>query len=136
MTRHSLDPSPKRWRCRRFGSRDVAEPDTHVEQRDAAMSTDRPPAPPDLVRTVPQILPIGETPPERYVALHAHGWLAASFLTYTYPDPELDAYVRRVDELMRDRDNHDLLHQAWLTPVEYRRANAEVRRMTADDYEL
>ena len=73
-------------------------------------------------------------PPERYVALEAHNWLLAGPLKYRYPDPEVDAHVRRVDELMRDWKNRDALRAAWLTPEELKQVQAEIADIEEKGY--
>lgn len=82
-------------------------------------------APDDYVARIREILPVGEMPPERWVALNAHGIVAASMFTYRYPDPEVDSYVQRVLELLLDYENRDALRRAWLSPEEYEQVRRE-----------
>ena len=88
-------------------------------------TSDRRPAPPGFIETVRDLLPIGEMPPERYVALHGHEWLLAGPLEFSYPDPEVDEFVRRTYELLRDSENLDRLRHDWLSPEELERVQAE-----------
>jgi hypothetical protein len=87
--------------------------------------TTREPAPPDCVARIRQILPIGEVPPERWVALNAHGIILQSMFTYRYPDPEVDSYVQRVNELLLDHAGRDSLRREWLSPEEYEQVRRE-----------
>lgn len=80
-------------------------------------------------------LRVGEMSPERYVALYAHRWMLGGPLGHRYPDdPEVDAHVQRVKELMRDWDNLDALRRQWLSPDEYTRVQAEIEQMNDPDY--
>jgi hypothetical protein len=63
--------------------------------------------------------PLEETPPERWVALNAHTIVLGTVFTYRYPDPELDGYVRRVEELLDDWRGSEALRREWLTSEEY-----------------
>lgn len=56
--------------------------------------------------------------PERYVALNAHGWFAATIFTVKFADPEMDAWIRRAGELLFDWRNLDALRREWLSPEE------------------
>jgi hypothetical protein len=94
----------------------------------------REPAPAVYVETIHSRLRIGEMPPERYVALEAHRWMLAGPLTYEYPDPDVDAYVRRVYELLTDYENLDELRRQWLSPEELRQVDAEIKEMKDSDY--
>jgi hypothetical protein len=58
-------------------------------------------------------------PPERYVALYAHRWMLLGPLVYRYPDPEVDAHVRRVYELLSDYKNLHELRRQWLSPSSF-----------------
>ncbi len=80
-------------------------------------------------------LRIGEMPPERYVALHAHKWMVAGPLAHIYSDPEVEAHVRRVEQLLRERGNLDSLRREWQSAEEYERVQAEISRMRDPDYE-
>jgi hypothetical protein len=85
----------------------------------------REPASPECVEFMRELLPLGEMPPERWVALNAHTILAGRMFTYRYPEAELDRYVRRVDELLRDHANLDALRRHWLSPTESERVQCE-----------
>jgi hypothetical protein len=87
--------------------------------------------------TVDQVrsrLRIGEMPPERYVALEAHKWMFAGPLAYSYEDTEVEAHVRRVEELLRDGDL-DALRKQWLSAEEYERVQAVIAEMNDPDYD-
>jgi hypothetical protein len=73
---------------------------------------------------------------ECYVALYAHRWMLAGPLVYRYPDPEVDAHVRRVYELLTDYKNLDDLRREWLSPEEYEGVQAEIATMSDPDYEF
>ncbi len=101
---------------------------------DASGSIEREPTLPGYdLEHVRSRLRVGEMSPERYVALYGHRWMLAGPLAYRYPDPEVDAHVQRVYELMRDWDNLDALRRHWLSPDEYARVQAEVERMNDPD---
>jgi hypothetical protein len=68
-------------------------------------------APPDYVEHIRSRLRIDDMPPERFVALYAHRWMLAGPLVYRYPDPEVDARVRRVYELLTDYEGLDDLRR-------------------------
>jgi hypothetical protein len=93
---------------------------------------------PDLpsydVEHVRSWLKVGEMSPERYVALYSHRWMLGGPLGHRYPDPEVDAHVQRVNELMRDWDNLDELRRQWLSPDEYTRVQVEVEQMNDPDF--
>jgi hypothetical protein len=76
-------------------------------------------ASPDEVEWLSNHLPIKEIPPERYVALNANYWMAASIFRRRFPDPDVDSYVRRVEELLFDWRNLEALRREWLSPEEY-----------------
>jgi len=95
----------------------------------------REPAPATYVETIRSRLHIGEMPPERYVALQAHRWMLAGPLVYRYDDPEVDAHVRRVYELLMNGDLDELRRQ-WLSPEELERVEAEIEAMNDPDYEF
>ena len=92
-------------------------------------SSERAPASRQEVEWISGHLGIREMPPERYVALNAHKWMAASILSRRYPDPELDLYVRRVEQLLLDWRNLDALRREWLSPEEYEQVVLEERRI-------
>lgn len=96
----------------------------------------REPAPDFYVEDIRLRLRMDEMPPERYVALEAHTWMLAGPLVFRYPDPDVDAHVRRVYELISDRGNLDELRRTWLTPEEYRHVQDEIEEMRDPDYEL
>jgi hypothetical protein len=81
-------------------------------------------------------LRISEMPPERYVALYAHEWMLFGPLVYRFPDPEVDAHVRRVYELMKDRENLGALRREWLTSEEFARVRQEEEAMNDPDYDF
>ena len=81
------------------------------------------------------VLRVGEGSPERFVALEAHRWMLAGGLARRYPDPRVDAYVRRAETLMHDHARHEELRQRWLTREEYDRVMAEIEEMKRPDYE-
>lgn len=85
------------------------------------------PSPPS-VRIVRELLPIGEIAPERYVALNAHGWYAASIFSYRYPDDaEVDEFCRQVNALLNDHGRWEELRREWLTPEEHQKVLEEER---------
>lgn len=71
--------------------------------------------------------------PERYVALWSHKWMLGGPLAYSYSDPEVEAHVRRVEELLRS-DDLDAVRKTWLSPEEYERVRAEITEMQDPDY--
>jgi hypothetical protein len=93
-------------------------------------------APASYVETIESRLHMHEMPAERYVALYAHKWMLGGPLSYRYPDPAVDAHVRRVEELLLDFENHDKLRREWLSRDEYERVQAEVEAMNDPDYEF
>ena len=104
--------------------------------RDVAQSHEdnREPAPAIYVETIRSRLRIGEMAPERYVALESHLWLLAGPLVFRYDDPEVDAHVRRVYELLMHGDLDELRRQ-WLSPGEFERVQSEIQVMKDPDYE-
>jgi hypothetical protein len=96
---------------------------------DEHASSKRALASPDDVEWISGHLGSRETPPERYVALNAHRWMAASIFSHRFPDPELDRYVRRVEELLFDWRNLDALRREWLSPEEYEQVLLEESRI-------
>jgi hypothetical protein len=86
---------------------------------------EREPASPGYEEEAARRFPIHEMTPERYVALHGHGWLLGGIFTVGYADPDLDAWVRRAGELLRDYKNIDALRREWLSPEEYEQVKRE-----------
>ena len=70
------------------------------------------------------------TSPEEYVARHAHEWGCFAFHLYSYRDPALGAWVRRVGELLSTEGEVERCRQQFLSPEEL----AIVRRQEADDF--
>src|SRR5262245_58492533 len=67
--------------------------------------------------------------PEEYAARHAHEWGCFSFHRYRYRDPTLSAWIRRLGEILFDRNEVERCRQRFLTQEEL----AEVRRQEAND---
>lgn len=70
--------------------------------------------------------------PERLVALTAHSWAVAGSLTWQYPD-ELEAWVRRVEQLMRSPEDWPSIRRQALTRRERVRVWLAVRRSRSGD---
>lgn len=85
----------------------------------------REPAAPDYIARIREFLPIDEMPPERWVALNGHTILVAGMFACRYPDPVVDGYVRRVNELLHDHAGWETLRRRWLSPEEYERVRRE-----------
>jgi len=85
----------------------------------------REPASTQCVAFMRELLPVGELEPERWVALNAHTIVAGTMFTYAYPEPELEAYVRRVEALLFDHSSHEALRRRWLSPQEQERVARE-----------
>lgn len=68
--------------------------------------------------------------PEEYVARNAHNWGGFSFHEYSYRDPALGAWVKRVGELMFTHGEQERCRLQHLTPEEL----AEVRARQAEDF--
>jgi len=71
--------------------------------------------------------------PERLVALTAHSWIVAGSLTWQYPDSELDAWVRRVEQLMRSPEDWPAIRRRVLTRREHLRVWFQIRRTRSGD---
>jgi hypothetical protein len=85
----------------------------------------REPAAPDYVARIREFLPIDEMPPERWVALNGHSVLVGGMFACRYPDPVVDTYVRRVNELLHDHARWEELRRQWLSAEEYERVRRE-----------
>ena len=68
--------------------------------------------------------------PEEYVARHAHLLGTFSFHFHRFDDPELEAWVRRVGELLGSERDVERCRERFLSPDEL----AVVRRQAADDF--
>ena len=73
-------------------------------------------------------LPYQEMSPEEYVARHGHGWGCFSLDLHRYRDPEIEAWVRRLGELMHDVRAMERCRRLYLSADEY----AQVQRELAD----
>lgn len=65
--------------------------------------------------------PYREQTPEEYAARHAHQWVSFSFDDYRYSDPELDAWVARLGDILFRRTGApslEALRNQFLTPLE------------------
>jgi hypothetical protein len=67
--------------------------------------------------------------PEEYAARRGHLWLCFSLHLYRYRDPVMGAWVKRFEELIRNREELERLRKQLLTDEE----RAEIRRQEAED---
>jgi len=68
--------------------------------------------------------------PEEYAARKAQLWDCFSFHQYSYRDPVLGAWLRRLGEILFDTGELEKWRQHFLTPKEL----AEVHRQEAEDF--
>jgi hypothetical protein len=68
--------------------------------------------------------------PEEYAARHAHEWGCFSFHLWSFRDPALGAWFRRLGEILFTEGEVERCRQRFLTPEEL----AEVRRQEAEDF--
>jgi hypothetical protein len=81
---------------------------------------DFPLADPETETEAKKIFP-WETSPDRYTALHAHGWYCCSYVGYRYRDETLDRFVRRFADIVLRAPGAPTLAELrveWLTPAE------------------
>jgi hypothetical protein len=69
-------------------------------------------------------------PPEEYAARHGHNWLSFSLHRFRYRDQQLGNWVRRLGELLDNRDELEQVRQRLLSPEELE----EVRRQEAEEF--
>ena len=57
--------------------------------------------------------------PEEFVARRSHGIMTFTLDHYDHGDPETNAWMKRVGELLRSIEECDRCRREWLTPEEY-----------------
>ena len=87
MSRERLDELTNRWRAR----------------HDARASADRPPADPQREALALRAFPYRSSSPAEYVAAHAIDMIGFTYDEARYTDPELDAWLREVGRLLREK---------------------------------
>jgi hypothetical protein len=94
----------------------------------------RPPAPGDYERNAAEMFPVAMSP-EEYAARHGHGWMCFSFDEYRYADPSLDAWIRRLGDILFGRNGAPTvteLRHSLLNDGERARIEQEIRAMHED----
>jgi hypothetical protein len=77
-----------------------------------------------------------EMSPEEYAARHSHTWLSFSFDEYRFANPDLDAWIQRLGDILRGRNGAptvEALRQTLLTDLDRARIRQEIEAMR-DDY--
>ena len=75
-----------------------------------------------------ETFPFRELSPEEYAARNAHLWSAFSFDDFRYEDPELDAWIARLGDILFQRKGAPTLRELrerFLTPEERRAVEKE-----------
>ncbi len=68
-----------------------------------------------------ELFPYREQTPEEYAARNAHKWMSFSFDDFRYADPELDAWIARLGQILFKRPGApslEALRAKYLTPSE------------------
>lgn len=95
--RERLDQLTQRWHERH---------ERRADERRASGSV-REPADPERAAVAAAAFPFRELPAAEYVTRHGDQMTAFTYDDYTYPDPELQAWIDEVGRLLRQRRQTD-----------------------------